>query len=497
VPFVIALAASVAMPKPNLALTFALAFGLLAVVALASISRLEVSVALLALYLGLLDGPVKLLSASQAASSVRDVLIATVSVGALLRLVAKRERLTAPPLAGWVAAFVGLVLIEALNPKTNGIVKALGGYRQNLEWVPFFFFGYALIRSKERFRKMFIILGVLALVNGLVATYQTKISVGALSSWGPGYSQKINGTLNSETGEGVSGRKYISEGVGRVRPPALGADSGFGGAVGILALTGTLALLATGGARRRWYAVLMCLGALVAVVIGLSRLELVGAVICVLAFAVLSLSAGKRVTRPLRGVLAVAAIALPLGALYVSAVGTGVFSRYESIEPNKIVATSTTYKEKALALIPHYISTAPFGFGLATAGPAAGFGGKSVGLLEGHGVTAETQYNFTEDELGAPGLFLWIALSIELIILLVLRLPRVPDVDIRICLAGVFAVFLAHTVMGIRGAYMSSAASGPYFWFSLGIAAYWFAGPGRKARAEGSQQPAAAREGPA
>jgi len=491
---VLALAVSISTPKPNFVLTFGVTAGVLGVVALASITRLEVSVTLLVLYLGLFDGPVKLMSASQAGSSARDILIAAVSIGALVRLLAKRERLTAPPLAAWVAAFVGLVLVEALNPHTTGTLKVIGGFRQNLEWVPFFFFGYALMRSRERFRKMFVILGVLALVNGIVATYQTKISAGALASWGPGYSEKVNGSAGEG---GISARKYISEGVARVRPPGLGGDSGFGGAVGILALTGSLALLATGGKRRRWYAILMCLGSLVAVVIGLSRLELVGAVIEVVVFALLSLSAGKRVTGPLRALLVVGAFAIPLGAVYVSSVGTSVFSRYESIAPGSVVQTSTTYKERALSMIPHYISVDPFGFGLATAGPAAGFGGKATGLLEGHGVTAETQYNFIEDELGGPGLVLWVALTIEIIILVLLRLPRVADVDIRICLAAVFAVFVTHAIMGIRGAFMTSAASGSFFWFQVGIAAYWFAGPGRRAPAESSKRPSIAGTGAA
>lgn len=496
IPFALALGVSVATPKPNFLLEVGLLFGGCAVVALATISRLEVSVTALALYLGLLDGPIKLLSASQAASSVRDILIAAVSIGALVRLMSKRERLTAPPLSGWVAAFVGLVIIEAFNPKTAGILKVLGGYRQNLEWIPFFFFGYAVIRSRARFRKMFIILGVIGLVNGVVSTYQITLSPGQLSAWGPGYSEKINGNVNAETGVGVTGRKYISEGVGRVRPPALGGDSGFGGGIGVIALPCTLALLATGRRRQRRYA-LLTLGALMAIATGLGRLQVVGAVVALAAFVVLSLSAGKRVTRPLGVLLAIFAIAVPLGAVFVTSLGTGIFSRYESIEPNKVVETSATYKEKSLTLIPHYLESAPFGFGLATAGPAVGFGGKVAGLLEGHGVTAETQYNFVEDELGGPGLLLWLALSIEIIVLIIRRLPRIADVDIRIDLAAVFAVFLAHVVMGTRGAFMVSAPSAAFFWFSLGIAAYWFTGSVKRGRLATAERPAVAQVRPA
>jgi hypothetical protein len=492
--FAFALAISVAMPKPNFFLAFGLLGGIIGVFALASTSRLEVSVTILALYLGLMDGPIKLLVSNQAISSIRDILIAAVSIGAIVRIISKRERVSLPPLTGWVAAFVVLVLLEALNPKTTGILKVLGGYRQNLEWVPFFFFGYALIRSKGAFRRMFIVLGVIALANGVVSTYQTQLSPGQLSAWGPGYSERVNGNVNQGNLSGtISGRKYISEGVGRVRPPGLGGDSGFGGGLGVIALPGALALLATGRKRRRWIAMMLCLGALVAVVTGLGRLAVVGSVVALVGFALLSLSAGKRVTQPLGALLAVVALAVPLGALFVTAVGPGVFSRYESIEPKQVVSTSTTYKEKSLALIPHYIASDPFGFGLGTAGPAVSFGGKSSGVLEGHGVTAETQYNYVEDELGAPGLILWVALTIEVIVIVIRRLPRVSDVDIRILLAAVFAVFIAHTVMGIRGAFMDATSAGAFFWFSLGIAAYWLSGS--RSRRGGAEPARGARAG--
>jgi hypothetical protein len=496
VPVVAALAIALHTPNPNLALFFALLVGVAVVVALLVYPRLEVTVTILALYLGLLDGPVRLIIDTKAVSSVRDVLIFAVALGALGRMIARGERIRLPPLTGWVAAFVGLVLIEAFNPNTHGILKVLGGFRQQLEWVPFFFFGYVLIRSKERFRKLFIVLGVIALANAAVATYQTHLTPTQLASWGPGYAERVNGNVNpEEKGVGTTARRYRSEGVLRVRPMALGTDSGFGGSVGVIALPGALALLAVGGRRRRWLAILLCLGSLVAVATGLGRLQVVGAVIAVACFALLSLSAGRRVTRPLSALLAVAVLALPLGALFVASEGAGVFSRYESIEPNNVVTTSTTYKERSLALIPHYISSDAFGFGLATAGPASGFGGGSAEVLEGHGVTAETQYNYVVDELGLPGLILWVGLTLMLAALVVGRLPRIRDIDVRIALAAVFAVVFAYTLMGLRGAFMDSSAGGPYFWFAVGIAAYWLVGTGWRAQSRrvpgaGASEPA-------
>jgi hypothetical protein len=112
-------------------------------------------------------------------------------------------------------------------------------------------------------------------------------------------------------------------------------------------------------------------------------------------------------------------------------------------------------------------------------GAASGFGHKTVGVLNGHGVSAETQYNFISDELGIPGLLLWVGLTVKLIVLGFRRLPRIPDVEMRLYLSAVFATFIAFTFVGLSGPTMSSAALGPFFWFAVGIAAYWFAGAGR------------------
>jgi hypothetical protein len=471
VALAIALEVSLHVANPSFSLLFALAAGALGLFALAFSSRLEVTVTLLALYLGLLDGPVKLLSVNQAASSVRDLLIGAVSLGALARLLARREPLRLPPLCGWVLAFVVLVVAEAFNPNTHGLLKIVGGFRQQLEWVPFFCFGYVLMRSAERLRKLFVLLGVIALANGVVSAHQTSLTA-QLASWGPGYAQRVGGTETSPRADFAPATAKPGS------VPGLGSDSGFGGSVGVLALPG-LALLATGRGRRRWLALGLCLGAMLAIATGLGRLQVVGSVIALVAFALLSLSAGRRAARPLTALLALVALALPFAVALVAVEGGEAFSRYASIAPENVTTTSTTYKEKSLGLIPHYIASAPFGFGLATTGPASTFGGKVTGELEGHGVTAETQYNYVVDELGAPGLILFVALLARLCVLVVGRLPKVPDPGVRVELAAVFAPIFAFAIMGLRGAFMDSSAAGPYFWFVVGIAAYWLAGPGQ------------------
>jgi FtsH-binding integral membrane protein len=490
IPVAIGLGLTLGLPHPNLLLVLGGILAALGVVWLIVYPRLEVTVAVLAVYLLMIDGPVKLgIGGGEATAAVRNVLTLAICLGAVLRLLARRERIQMPPLSAWVLGFVGIVLIEAFNPKTHGLLKILGGFRQQLQWIPFFFFGYALIRSKRRFRQLFVIVGVCALANGIVSSYQTGLSPSQLASWGPGYGAKV--TAGAVGGKSSSSRTYFSEGEARVRPLGLGADAGFGGGVGVLALPFTLALFATWRSRRRWIAAVLCLGALVAVVTGLGRLQVVGAALGVIAFAALAAAAGPRMTRAFVAMLAVVVLAVPLGFLFVSAIRPGTFKRYESIEPNKVAETAPTHKASSWEKIPAFLEKAPFGVGLGTVGAASGFGGRITELVEGHTVSAETQYNFIADELGAPGLLLWLGLSVYVIVLTARRLRHTADGDLAICLAGAMAPFIALTLEGFSGPFTTSAASGPYFWFAIGIAAYWF-GTGRYRNPTVADQPVAA-----
>jgi hypothetical protein len=470
-PLLLAIAIATKVPEPNFFLAAGLLFGLLGLVALAASARYEVTLTVLVLYLGLVDGVVKLKTNSEMISSLRDLLIATICAGALVRMVVRREPVRLPPLSGWVIAFVVLTVVEAANPNTLGPLKVIGGFRQQLEWIPFFFLGYLLMRSKDRFRKLFLLLGVIALANGLVSTVQTQLTPEELSSWGPGYAERISGTGS------VSGRVYADEsGTVHVRPPALGSDLGFGGFVGVLALPGLLALLAIGRPSDRWIALLLCLGALLAVATSLQREAVLGAVIAAIALAVLSASAGRRATRVLAGLLVVGALAFGLASTFAPNAGQGVFSRYSSITPDKAAGTSVNYRQKTLAQIPAVIAKYPLGAGLATAGAGATFGGHSPAIIDGRPATAESEYNLINLELGLPGLLLWIALTITVVTLAARGLRRIGDVELRLSLAAIFATFVAFTIMGFAGPTTVSLPFGPFFWFAVGIASYWFAG---------------------
>lgn len=477
VPAAAALALTLGIPHPNLLLVLGGIVAALAIVWLIVCPRLELTVTALGIYLLIVDGPLKLgVGGGEVTAAVRNVLTAAICLGALLRLVVRREKLQLPPLSAWVLGFVAIVLIEALNPKTHGILKILGGFRQQLQWIPFFFFGYALMRSKKRFRQLFVIVGVCALANGIVSTYQTGLSPSQLATWGPGYGAKV--TAGQVGKKSSSSRTYFSEGEARVRPLGLGADAGFGGGVGVIALPFTLALFAIWRSRRRWIAAVLSLGALAAVVTGLGRLQVVGAALGVVAFAAIAMTAGRRVTRAVGALLATIVLAVPLGYVFVSAIRPGTFKRYESIEPSKVAETAPAHKSASWSKIPSFLEKEPFGVGLGTVGAASGFGGRITELVEGHTVSAETQYNFIADELGAMGLLLWIGLSVYVIALVAQRIRHTPDSDLAIALAGALAPFVALALEGFSGPFTTSAASGPYFWFAIGIVAYWF-GTGR------------------
>ncbi len=465
IPLVAALGIALELPNPNYLAVLGVTLGTLGVVALVVSPRYEVTLVLLALYFGLFDGPIKLVSASQGASAIRDVLIAAISVGALARLAVRRERVRLPPLSGWVMAFVVLVLVEAVNPETKGVTKIVGGFRQQLEWIPFFFFGYLVMRSRERFRRFFLILGVIALANGVVSTIQTQLTPAQLASWGHGYHERIYGE------GGVSGRLYYTATGARVRPPALGSDAGFGGYVGVLALPGALALLAAGGTRRkRLLALLLAVGALLAIATSLSRECVLGGVAVVAAFAFLSLSTGRAARRSLVALSTLLAILVAFILVVSSSFNSEVFSRYASISPSNATSTTYNYRAGTLAEIPTDIKLFPFGDGLATVGAATGFGSNTnVDKL-----SAESQYNFVTVELGLPGLLMWVALSVTIIVLVMSSIRRIAEVEMRLSLSAIFAAFIAFTLMGFGGPTMSSLPYGPFFWFSVGIVSYWF-----------------------
>lgn len=487
VPLVLGLAITVSYPKPNPILVGGVVVGVIGVMVLLLSRRYTITLTVLALYLGVFDGPIKLEAATQIASGLRDILIIAIGLGMVLRMVVSSDRVKVPPLSRWVLAFVAFVLVEALNPRTHGLLKSLGGYRQQLEWVPFFFFGYVILRDKRRFRQFFIVLGVIALANGVVGAVQARLSPHQFATWGPGYRELAFGGNHN----GISGRTYSVEGQARIRPPALGSDSGFGGGIGALTLPCLLALLAASPLRRRWPILILCIGAVLAIATAASRTSVVVGVVGVAAFAALSLTSGLKLSRPLIGLMATGAVVFGVGSALIAAEGNGIFHRQETLTSvQRASETGGNSKTQTLSEIPNDLIHGPFGYGLGIAGSVSGFGGRQHPEFEGQRITGGSAFSLLMKELGFPGLLIWVGLTINTILLGVTQLRRVRDPELRTYLVGLLAAFIALTVDGLSGPTLA-VTIGAFLWFVPGVIAYWLGSPERlTAPAGGAESPA-------
>jgi hypothetical protein len=247
--------------------------------------------------------------------------------------------------------------------------------------------------------------------------------------------------------------------------------------VGHVALPMCLALFAITRRRKRWIAAILCLGAMIAVVVGLGRLQLIGAGLGVVAFAVISSLSGRNMPKAIGALLAIVVLAIPTGAILVSTLRSGTFKRYESIGVNQ---ETTLHKESSWNKIPKIVAGSPLGYGLGNSGSVANFGGSANNnLLEGHGLTSETQYNVLVKELGLPGLILWPLIVIYVSLLIFRRTRLVRDPELAICLAGALAAFIPLPIEGFSGFVTSNGSTAAYFWFAIGVAAYWLVGPGQ------------------
>jgi hypothetical protein len=451
---------------PSAGPTFGIALTLGAAVAtwFAVSARYEVTLTLVAAYLCLLDGFVKLRTGNPQATFVRDILFYAVVFGAAGRLYVARRRLELPPLSPWVIGFAVVVLVQVFNPNTLNATKALAGVRQQLEFVPLFFFGYALLRTRERLRFVLLAIAVFAAINGVVGLIQTQLTPEQFASWGPGYRERVFGA-----GDVAARVFYDATGTQRTRPFGLGGDVGFAGAMGLLAVPMVLALLSVGTrTRRAWLPVVLGLWSAVGIITSQGRTIIIGAIVAVLAFLFLGL-AGRRAVRSVAAVAVAAVIGVVVVPAMLSGTQQGAFDRYASISPDKVAETAYSYRIDDLSYVREYVTRFPLGAGLGTVGPARVFGGT---VPRGR-INGETQFNFLLLELGVAGLVLFVAFAVKLTALIVRRLPRVDDLEARAYLAGMFAPLITVFLIGFAGPTTTAPPFGPYVWLVAGVAAYW------------------------
>ncbi|HKZ14498.1 MAG TPA: hypothetical protein VJL81_11710 [Solirubrobacterales bacterium] len=466
------LAVTAQLPTPTPVSIVAVVGVLAAAVWMLCSERYEWTLVVLMLYLGLADGVLKLVTDSQPVTLVRDLLFYAIVVGAMVRTIVRRRPLTLPPLGGWVIAWVIVVVVQIANPHNGTLLHSVASVRPHAEWVPLFFLGYLVMRSKKRLRTFLLLLLVIATANGIVGLIQLNLTPSQLSSWGPGYAKALKGEST------VSQRSFVDEeGEEKNRPFALGSDVGFGGAVGVLAVPALLAFLSLPmSPLARLGLAGMAVGVVLAVLTSEARIHVVTAVLAVLAFGALTLTS-RAGGKTLLGIAVGLTIAVAAIAFVVTQTGESSFSRYESIaSPQQAVVTAYEYRGAVIAEVPNYVADIPFGAGLGSRGPGGSFGGGSSNTLN-----AESEPTYLLIELGIPGLAVMLGFNLVLFYLSLTKIRLVDDRETRIMLAAVAAPLFAVFAGWFAGVATATTPGAPYLWFVGGIFAFWLVERRRRA----------------
>jgi hypothetical protein len=442
----------------------ALVFLFVAVLCLSN-RRVDRSLAFLGLYLGLLDGYLKLRLGNAGISLGRDVLIAAIAGGALVRTLSSHRPLPVPPLGGLVLAFSAVVFIELFNPSAPGAIQGLAGVRTHLEFVPLFFLGYAFIRTESQVRTFVMILVFCAAIGGVVSLYQSLITPDQLAGWGPGYRERITGVGVFE-GAGRAGIDPSGNTV--VRPFGLGSEIGSGAFMAALALPGLIALAMNGSMRFRLALTPLAIGIALAVATSGSRGASVMVAISVVAFGVIA-AVSKNAVRATLG-LAVGT-ALLFGVYQQLGPDNPAKNRAQGVSsPGKVVSSFSRERLRSVNRFDDYAAKYPLGVGVGTVGPATAVTGKPSGLS---GFDSETLWNFLVIETGLAGLALILALMFRLIWLAITRIRHLADPAMRLYLAALAAPLFGLLVLGFGGATTIAVPFGPFLWFVAGVLSYW------------------------
>ncbi|MBV9818428.1 MAG: O-antigen ligase family protein [Solirubrobacterales bacterium] len=445
---------------------------------LAVTRRTGVALAVVLLYLGLLDGALKLQSGSTVISLGRDVVLYAAAIGALLHSRAPRRR---PAMTGWIVAWGLVVVVQLANPADRSLAHSIAALRQHLEFVPLFFLGYAVLRDRRSLHALFALLLAVAAINGAVAAYQSTLSPAQLAGWGPGYQQLAEG-MDARTFTAANGKTEL-------RPPGLGSDMGFGGILGAVALPGGVVLLLTYW-RRRWLMALIVLGLIGAsagVLTSESRSSVITAVVTLVAMLALT-GAGGQAKRAVVGLALIIAF-VGVTVVVVGSFQSTAFDRYSSIAPGRAASTTVQSRASTWGETFTYINDIPLGAGLGTVGPAA----SKVGGQNSAVYNAESQFTFLVVELGIPGLVLFLAFQAALCRTLLRGLRREPDRRVVLLMAGVAAPLFGFAVNWLVGVNTTSPPNAPYLWLAAGIIAWWLVDRPRRAAAGAGAAPTAIR----
>ncbi len=436
--------------------------------------RLEIALVVVAVYLGLLDGFLKLRTGHEVVTLVRDALLYSVVLGALARMVIRKQPLPSIPRLPLVVAVLVTVLVQLANPADPSLTQTLGGLRPELEWMPMFFFGWTVIRTMGRLRSFFMLLLVIASINGVVTFVQFNLSAGQFASWGPGYAKLVSG--QNPYGAPAAGRTFVDQsGQGHTRPFGLGSDSSFPGFLGFTVTPACLALLIVPTGRKRMLLLLtLDAGVLLLIVASQTRAGVIGTTISLIAFCGLA-GTWRQVVRIIGGVLAITVVALVVGSFVSHHSRSGAFDRWKTIVPTHVFGAWINNKGHSLTLIPQYAVRYPLGAGIGRGGATTFLAG--VATLQAQSSSAlldsETEITFLEHDVGLPGLIALVALTVAMIRDGVALVRRTRNSELRILLAALVAPLIAILAQWLTSPPTAVMPTAPFFWFAGGVIAWW------------------------
>lgn len=426
--------------------------------------RVDQTLIALGLYVGLLDGYVKLRTGSSTITLARDLLVVAIATGALLRAMRSERQLMLPPLGGLVLAFCAVVVVELFNPQARSAAGGLAGVRQHLEFVPLFFLGYAFLRRETQLQKLLLILVLCAAVGGVVSYIQSTLTPQELAGWGPGYRERVIGS-GAFTGAGRVA--FDAAGNPSVRPFGLGSDSGAGALAAAVALPGLIALFMGGRTLLRAAMIPLSIGIALAVATSGSRAALITVFVSAVAFGVLA-AASRNALRVVVG-LAVGAL-LIYGAFQQLGSTNSTTERARTIAPTRAFSTFSAERGSSVAKFGGYAYQYPLGVGVGSVGPAATVG---TGSVSAEDLDSETQWNFLVLETGLFGVAIFVALLFTLMWHALTRVRPISDPRLRLQLAALAAPIFGLVVAGFAGPFSTSVPAAPYFWLIAGVLSYW------------------------
>jgi O-antigen ligase len=163
------------------------------------------------------------------------------------------------------------------------------------------------------------------------------------------------------------------------------------------------------------------------------------------------------------GLVTIVAVVAYIGSVS----GAGVFQRYLTITPGKLVSALSENRGQSIAAIPQLATHHPLGNGLGSVGPASGFAGGGNA-----GSNGETEPGFLLSEMGIPGLLVVYGFMFHLLYLGVTRIRRLES-ETRILVSALLAGLVGLLILGISSSTTATPPGSAFLWLTGGVLSYW------------------------